>query len=878
MMMRRLIILLTILLSARQYSAQVLISESIENERISSTLTNWSDKYTIDFAFDSYELSRYRFTGNLINVPLDEAMKSLLSETPFDYRWLNATCIVYPKPVSRQGVNNRASYRRPLSGRVIDRLSGESLPFASIGALKSGVSAAADADGKFNLFYEGEVTSDTLIIAYLGYQLFRVDFNWAALPVSVTFELVPADAMLPDVEIRSNAMKALQQETPPGVFTILPNVSGLRMGVGESDVFRLAQFAPGISGVQENSNGLFIRGSSSGQSQLLMDGFNIYHQDHFFGMFSSVNAYAVKSMRVNKVFNEPSQGGRAAGSVELIGREGDLRKPSSRIELGSMSISGAVETPLDSSGKAALFICGRRSLTDFIKGPAYREIFRTLYSASVVSASSTEADEASQKFDPQLLFQDLNAKFTFRPTFNQHINASFYASRDDLSFNYADTSSAENVNVSDIRYSDESAKSNRGMSLRWSAQITPRLELFSSVGYSQFRGYYFSTDSIRNNLFAIDSTQFSFRDVTLRDLSALNSWKWKSSRHNLKWGIAFNNVATNSNLRSSENRESVDSKKAYTLTIFAGDEIRRSRWFIHPSVRLNAYSLDLGRGFLEPRLSMRYNLLSSGLFLKASVTRSLQFVQRITNQSMYQNIPDRWEPAQGDIPVLRADQALVGINYTHEKWSADAEAYYKLTQGQVLDAAAGQFSSGVSNLFFVGSSRALGLDATFQYEQAPHRLLVSASWLKALSNYHGFDITNVDETYNRMIEGKMAYEWTRGAWNASAFIIAASGAPYTALLGSSSFDMPDGTQRTIPLFGGYNRALTDPYVRADLSASYRWQWKNARWQLVASIYNLLNTPNYRAYQYSASSNSPQVNAREIRMLGRIPSVNLICQF
>ncbi|MFM7727764.1 MAG: hypothetical protein ACKO7B_13745, partial [Flavobacteriales bacterium] len=198
--------------------------------------------------------------------------------------------------------------------------------------------------------------------------------------------------------------------------------------------------------------------------------------------------------------------------------------------------------------------------------------------------------------------------------------------------------------------------------------------------------------------------------------------------------------------------------------------------------------------------------------------------------------------------------------------------------GQVLDASAGQFSTQLFNSFYVGTARACGIDAVIQYEHLPHKVLLSGSWLNARSNYEGLDIENITETHNRTLEGKLAYEWTRGAWNVSGFLIAASGAPFTALLGSYSFQMPDGSQRTIPVFGGYNRASTATYVRADVSASYRWQWKNARWQFVASVYNVLNTPNYRAIQYSVSPNSPAINERQIRMLGCIPSLNLICQF
>ena len=878
--MRNLLAILIISFASTTLFAQVAVTGRFENKSVADVIIDWSDTYHVDFAYDSYELSQYFFTGNFSTVSLDEALQQLLFDCPYSFKWIDATCIIFP--VARVSINagTQAFKQKIVSGWVRDRLSGEPLPFASIGARRAGVYTTADADGKFTILYDGSISQDTLAIAYLGYLAFEQPMIWAESLSQSTFELVAAHAQLPDVEIRSTSVKPLEFDVGPSLVITSPSLSALKVGFGESDAFRLAQMAPGISAAQENNNGLFIRGSSSDQSLLLFDGFAIYHQDHFFGMFSSVSAYAIKSMRVHKCPLDPVHGGRAGGIVELVGREGDLRNPSTRIEMGTMSISGAIETPLDSAGKASLFVCGRRSLTEWIKGPAYNELFRTLYSASIVSPEVNPLDEPAN-FDPQLLFQDVNAKLTYRPSFNQQFNVSAYASRDELNFLYADTSSAENVNVSDIRYADESAKSNRGASLRWTSSVTPRLKVITSLGYSQFQGLYFSTDSIRNNLFALDSTQFSFREATLRDWSALHEWQLASANHSMKWGVSLNQVSTSNKRRATNQAEALESADGRTLTFFLGDEWKWNRWVVMPSVRLNSYSNLPGEIRGEPRIAVRYVLRDRGVFFKAAAARSVQFMQRITNQSIYRNVPDEWQLAGEAFPVLNADQLLVGINWTRGNWNADAEAYGKMIRGQVLNASAGQYNDTGFDGFYTGTLRAAGIDVGAQWERSPHKIVMAYSRLFASSNYDVFELRNVLEDYNRAYEAKAAYEWKHGGWNVSLLVLAAGGAPYTALLGVYNYSLPDGSQQPLPQFGKYNAALTASYVRTDVTAGYQWQWNAMRWQATVAVFNAFDTPNYRAVQYSVLRNGPDntnVNAREIRMLGRIPSLTIVCQF
>jgi len=880
--MRVTLFLIAFLLFEFTSHAQSRVSDRIDDESISSVLRSWSDRYGFDFAFDSYELSRYSFTGEFVEETIDEAMGKLLVSTPFRYRWLGNTCIVYPvSAISPSTIVNEGPEPRSLFGEVRERLSGESLPFATVNAVNSGVTSYTDSDGRFSMLYNGNVDQDTLVVFFLGYQPFRMPFYWSEARGNAMIRLAAANALLPDVEIRATSIKPIRFEKGVSVVHFNPNLSATLHGVGEADLTRIVQFTPSVSGVQENNNGLFIRGSSSDQSQLLMDGFAIYHQDHFFGMFSALNAYAVKSMRMHACVIDPAQGGRAAGMLELVGREGDLRRPSGRIEIGTMSISGAIETPLDSTRKASLFICGRRSFTEWLKGPAYNELYRTLYSSSVVAGRTNVDRDESAKFDPELLFQDLNAKLTFRPSQGNQFNVSFYASRDDVAFTYADTASSELVDVADIRYSDDASKSNRGASLRWSYRASPTIDVLTSVGFSSFEGRYFSADSIQINLFDTDSVQFTDRNVLLRDWSVLHQWQLRRARHVFKYGFTLNHLETRNKTRNGPDSFESENDRGYVTSLFIGDEWNYARWNVRPGIRMNRFFSNGASFQWEPKISIRYRLKGEQLYVKAAVVRTAQYIQRISNQSLYQNVPDQWQLAGSDFPVLTSNQAVVGLNWTGERWNVDLEGYVKRTRGQVLNAAAGQYANRDFNRFYVGEADIAGVDLAAQWERAPHRVSWAVSRIFSSSEYLGMEERDIAESYIRNWEGKMIYEWRRRSWSASLVYLAASGAPFTSFAGLHSFSLPDGSSRIFPLFGGYNRDSTAPYQRADVAVSYQWQWLSAKWQVALSVYNVFDTPNYKAIQYSVGQNEPgnvSIHQREIRMLGRIPSINVICQF
>ena len=90
--------------------------------------------------------------------------------------------------------------------------------------------------------------------------------------------------------------------------------------LGEKDIFRSFQLLPGISGSNESSAGLYVRGGTPDQNLILYDGFTVYHVDHLFGMFSAFNSNAIKDVKLFKGGIPARYGGRVSSVLEVFQR------------------------------------------------------------------------------------------------------------------------------------------------------------------------------------------------------------------------------------------------------------------------------------------------------------------------------------------------------------------------------------------------------------------------------------------------------------------------------------------------------------------------------------------------------------------------------
>jgi ferric enterobactin receptor len=874
-----------IMLSAASAQVEVVINEEFDDRRVNEVLQFLGEKYNLSFAYDGFQLSKIEGSWRMNGISIENALLILFENTGFTFKYLDETFIIYPDVKQKEFAvdEGKTISGSRLSGEVRDVYTRELLPFTVLSIRNSFYVVNADAEGRF-LIDETFTDNDTLEVFFVGYEV--KEFMWKDVQnkSDIKIYLTPLRNYLPDVLITAEGSKLFKTGFIPGLSAISPNSLGVIHGTGEADVMRAAQLLPGINATQESSNGLYIRGSNNDQTQISFDGFNLYHQDHFFGAFAAINANALKVLNIRKGITDGRFGGRAAGVVEIVGKEGNLIKPSGQIDVGPFSIGAVFESPTDSLGKSSVFIAARRAFTNVVFSPTYKGLFNTTYNAAVVTAPDKDAQTFGSN-NPEFFFQDFNFKFSYRPTTNDFINLSVYTSRDQLFVQYADSSDKELENPYNIHYTDESYKKNVGTAVRWGRSWSNNWNSLLVAGFSRFTGNFFSSDSIQNLLFQTDSVRFTSELTQLDDFDGRFELNKQFKGHRLSSGLQLNSIS--SGLKRNEVGSIIQDAIANGMIIsgyVCEENESNDRLKIKPSLRVNYFNRT-SSFYFEPRMILQFELIKKRLDLKASAGRVHQYIQRTQTQSLYLNTPDYWWIAQASGKgVLVSDQVMFGFVYAKKNWTFDVESYFKITEGNILNSTIlGLAGSQSADNFFVGQGRAIGADVLLSKDVKRHHFVLSYSMMKTEVDFLKEQLINIPEVFDQRHELKFNYQLNLKKWDFSVFWVFGSGRPYTPVLGTYNLSLPDGEFRKLPVYGRPNSARLPEYHRLDITGSYHFVAGSTGITIQASVFNAYNRINLRDIQYlivreSNDPNDYSIAQRSLRMLGFLPSLNLKLSF
>jgi hypothetical protein len=875
-------LILLFCLSGPAYLAQsdLRVTLQMKETSVAKALKELSEKYDLSFAYDSYELSRLIGSWDFNDQTVDEALHILLDKFQLDFKFLEATYLIYPKEKIEVEETVSIVPREVIVGEVRDRNTTELLPFAVLIWQNAGVNFTTNADGKF--VFEGFFDPlDSLRVFFVGYESVVIPATELNGSGYNKIFLLPQRYYLSDVVVTARQSGVISSDVASPSFVINPGELLSRYGLGEADLFRTVQLLPGVSATNESNNGLFLRGSNADQTLITLDGFTVYHMDHMFGTFSAINANAVKAMKLSGGPLETRLGGRAAGVLEMVGREGNKNKPTLKIDLGTISVGATVEAPLDSSGKKTFFACARRSITDVVYAAPYQQLFNTIYSGAIVSdgGNTNTFDGVSR---PDFYFQDANVKLTLRPSLRNVFNISLYASRDQLLVQYADTFSNETVNALDVLYNDESTKRNRGASFRWVHEIDQRWQSSITLAASRFDGQAFSSDTIYEPLFDLTLDRFTSEERELLDATGRLEFTGNYRRNRIVAGLVFNRILTEVKLNSDGIITDLEKRIGLVSTLFAEDT-----WTILPGMRLVGgvrvnYFDPVKRFFPEPRTRFSWQWRKR-YTLNLGYGRNNQFIQRVQIQNLYLNKPDIWEiGGVGETEVLTTDQVSAGLTMKIENFNIQAECFRKWNRGLAFSPGpyAEPLIAGTTlPQTLSGNGTSAGVDVLFDYFSHHHHFIAGYTWLKAVSHFSEISFEPVPEFFEQRHEIKTAYEFKMKGWAFSASWVYGSGRPYTPYLGDLIYELPNDQIRRLPYFGEINSSRLPAYHRLDLAAAKQWMIGRSEITVSAAVYNLYNRTNVRDYQYrsirsSINSHDYIAGIQSINMIGFLPTINV----
>jgi ferric enterobactin receptor len=779
-----------------------------------------------------------------------------------------------------------------VSGIVKDIDSGEALPSANVFIKGSYIGTTTNVDGFFTLLNLPSDTT-TLEISYVGYSMQVIKLNNAIIGKRLVISLKPISTSLQELVITDNSNKFLKTNSGVSHATIATKQLSLLPSIGEVDIFRSLQLLPGVSGTNENSSGLFVRGGTPDQNLVLLDGITIYKVDHFFGFFSAFNANAVKDVQLYKGAFPAKYGGRISSVVDLSGKTGNFEETHGEIGLNLISINGYLEVPI--SKKVSFLFAGRRSYTDVLQSGIFKALRGNLLDEEPfpnLPNNTANLNSTVNVIEPIFYFYDWNSKISFKPSDKDLFSLSLYQGADYLDksrdLNLTINNVAPQPIVAQVNIDEFTNWGNRGAALRWSRQWNPKFYSNVNVAASTYFSDYIRNGALDVTIPEADSVIFSGKQVTVEDnnvndfsLRIDNEWLL-SSTHNLelgfaytKSGIVYDNVRDDSLVLLSRQQN------ASFSAIYLSDSWQATpRLKIIGGIRATYY--DLTEDILvAPRLAATYEV-NDRIKLKGAYGKHYQFVNQITNENITGGSRDFWLLADGNqVKVSSANHYISGISYETNGWLFDMEGYYKQLYG--LSEFSLRFQRGpqrdLTNLFFSGNGIAKGVEFLVQKKQGNYTGWVSYTLGRVTYNFPEInDGLDFPALHDQRHELKIVQSYQANSeWNFSASFIFGSGKPFSEPEGKYSVELLDGRTSSYVNIGPKNGSRLPFYHRLDISAHHFFPLGNKlKGDLGISIFNFYGRQNiwYLSYDFAQDP----VLITEVRYLGFTPNVSLNIKF
>jgi len=152
------------------------------------------------------------------------------------------------------------SAQRTISGTIKSADNQERLPFADIVIKGTSQGASTNVDGFFSIFNVPEEAL-TLQVLYVGYTPLEVPIQAGATDIKGLDILLQTGVILDEIVVSGKSYKMMNASEGISTVQVSPAQLALLPNVGEVDIFRSLQLLPGVSGSNESSSGLFVRGA-----------------------------------------------------------------------------------------------------------------------------------------------------------------------------------------------------------------------------------------------------------------------------------------------------------------------------------------------------------------------------------------------------------------------------------------------------------------------------------------------------------------------------------------------------------------------------------------------------------------------------------------
>lgn len=694
-----------------------------------------------------------------------------------------------------------------------------------------------------------------------------------------------------DVPLLTSTGMVGEVELAPSQIAVLPSL-------GERDLFRAFQLLPGVSGGNETSSGLFVRGGTPDQNAVLLDGFRVYHVDHLFGYFSAFNMDAIERVSLHKGGFPARFGGAVSGIMEIEGRASNSTEAKWAGGGSLLGYFGSYESPLGE--KASVLVAVRRSF----QGPLYDKILGLVNrQPGPPRLTSRPGFRGGPSFDsqPKSHFYDVNAKIKMTPSRKDTVVLSLYGGGDNtdnsrdlqLPADFLERLQARGFNLPGAGFdpnnpsfniADVRDTTNLGVGLVWTRAINARVQLRANLGFSRFTDT--RSRSVGGNTQAPNGEHDALSDFTVHVDVPVNI----SLGHNFEAGAEITRNASTYTLQGGPPRAESGTPLAdlfdqtgrgVQTTGYVQDSfLIKSKLFVVAGARATYFDRT-GETYFDPRFAASLPV-TSALTFKIGAGRYHQVTSQFTREDLLQGNRQFWAVADDAlVPVTGSRDLVGGVTFQKGTFLVDLEGFSRKTDGLTQFTPrlnGGSDTIDYASFFHHGSSTSRGMDVLIQKKSGQH-----TGWIAYTNNHVAYSFPTLQAgafpaDHDRPHEVKAVSIIDVNRWTFSTTWLLATGKPYTEPIGTEAIALPDGNTIDRVVVGDKNSARLPSYHRLDVALNRRLPFQTIGKEalLNLTLFNVYNRRNVWYKEFNVLDG--EITENNIRLMGLTLNASVTVKF
>lgn len=269
-------------------------------------------------------------------------------------------------------INGQSQSFGSLSGTVIDKLSQQKLPYATVALTGTNKSVVTDSLGTFRL-KEIPINTYSLDVSLVGYKkqtLYNLVVN-SGNELNISIELEPAVSQLQDVVVKTNkkTARAATLETPLSVQRLTTEEIKANPG-GNFDISKVIQTLPGVGGGAQGGsfrNDIIIRGGAPNENVFYLDGIEIPVINHFQTQGSSggpqgiLNVSFIEDVKLSTSAFDARYDNALSSVFQFKQKNGNPNRLQGNVRLSATELAATLEGPMFNNKKTTFLASARRS-------------------------------------------------------------------------------------------------------------------------------------------------------------------------------------------------------------------------------------------------------------------------------------------------------------------------------------------------------------------------------------------------------------------------------------------------------------------------------------------------------------------------------------